>query len=97
MKPRWDILAIGTLVVIAMASLAAATRADEPLPNGAIARLGITALRHNHTISALAFSADGKRLASASWDKTARVWDTATGRELAAERAQSALARLKAP
>jgi WD40 repeat protein len=83
MKARWDILAIGALVVMAMAALAAATRADDqPLPEGAVARLGSHAFRHDHTVSALAFSADGKRLASASWDKTARVWDVETGREL---------------
>jgi WD40 repeat protein/tRNA A-37 threonylcarbamoyl transferase component Bud32 len=34
------------------------------------------------TVYGLAISADGKRLASASHDKTVKVWDTATGREL---------------
>ena len=28
------------------------------------------------------FSPDGKRLATASWDHTAKVWDAATGKEL---------------
>ncbi len=31
-----------------------------------------------------AFSGDGTRVVTASFDKTARVWDAATGRELAA-------------
>ena len=40
---------------------------------------------HTHAIAApngLAFSPDGKRLASASLDKTARIWDVKTGKTL---------------
>src|SRR5262249_19879860 len=33
-------------------------RHDDPLPEGAIGRLGTTRLRHNGSVSALAFSAD---------------------------------------
>jgi WD40 repeat protein/tRNA A-37 threonylcarbamoyl transferase component Bud32 len=42
-----------------------------------------TLLNHQDKVSASDFSRDGKRFVSASLDKTARVWDTATGRELA--------------
>jgi WD40 repeat protein len=35
---------------------------------------------HTETVAGLAFALDGKRLASASLDRTARVWDVSTGR-----------------
>jgi WD40 repeat protein len=54
----------------------------DPLPKGAVARLGSDRLRHTGPVEALCFSADGKVLVSASWDKTARLWDAATGKEL---------------
>jgi WD40 repeat protein len=70
------------LAVVAALAISAAALADEALPAGALARLGTNAFRHQHTVSALQFSADGKLLVSASWDKTARVWEVASGREV---------------
>jgi WD40 repeat protein len=39
---------------------------------------------HGHTrgVNALAWSPDGTRLASSSWDKTVQVWESATGQRL---------------
>src|SRR5579859_1017491 len=59
---------------------------DAPLPDGAVARLGTTRLRTGGTVQFLAFSPDGKRLASWSAihfiSNDCYIWDVATGREL---------------
>ncbi|MBI1916678.1 MAG: sigma-70 family RNA polymerase sigma factor [Planctomycetes bacterium] len=57
-------------------------RHGDPLPPDALARLGTVRWRHGGTVWALAFSPDGKHVASGSADGTARVWDATTGKEL---------------
>lgn len=39
-------------------------------------------LGHTYTISSVTFSPDSTRLATSSWDRTVRVWEVETGKEL---------------
>ncbi len=47
----------------------------EPLPQGAVFRLGSLRLRHGYCLRSLAFTPDGKTLFSAGWDGVIRAWD----------------------
>jgi RNA polymerase sigma factor (sigma-70 family) len=54
----------------------------DPLPAGAIARLGTVRLRQGHNIQTVAFAPDGKSVVSSGGDHLVRQWDVATGRQV---------------
>jgi WD40 repeat protein len=53
----------------------------DPLPPGAVARLGTVRWRHPGGITAIAFAPDGQSLATGGSDQTVRLWEVASGRE----------------
>lgn len=59
------------------------------LPPHVVRVFGENRLRHADRVNAVAYSPDGRRLASASRDGTAKVWDLGTGRELCTYRGHS--------
>jgi WD40 repeat protein len=55
----------------------------DPLPDGAVARLGTLRLRHARGVGIVALAPDGKVVASGDLTATrVSLWDTATGKEL---------------
>src|SRR5262249_8895956 len=54
----------------------------DPLPGGALARLGPTRLRHGADITFVAFGPEGKSLITAGQDNTIRLWDLTSRKEI---------------
>src|SRR5690349_4882425 len=54
----------------------------DPLPAGALARLGTARLRHEADLTFLGFGPGGTTLLTAGRDSTIRLWDLATGKEI---------------
>ncbi|HTU88967.1 MAG TPA: sigma-70 family RNA polymerase sigma factor, partial [Gemmataceae bacterium] len=53
----------------------------DPLPAGAVARLGSVRMRHAHPISGVVFSRDGKSILASDFNSGVHVWDVAEGKE----------------
>src|SRR5690349_20886492 len=73
-------LRLAAAVSLSFASASAA--ADDPLPDGAVARFGSPQFRDQSIGRSLAFSPDGKKLATAGNNGPVSVWDAATGKLL---------------
>ncbi len=54
----------------------------DPLPVGALARLGTVRMRHGHSISGAVFSSDGKSILASDFYSGVHVWDVAEGKEV---------------
>jgi WD40 repeat protein len=52
----------------------------DPLPPGAVARMGTLRWRHSEGVLCMAFSTDGKALAVAGFDGPVRLWDVPSGK-----------------
>jgi WD40 repeat protein len=83
--PRCPRLALAALGLFALPLCAEEPCRDchgDPLPPGAVARLGTVRFRHTDGVCRLAYAPDGSRLATLGRDRTLRVWEAATGRLL---------------
>jgi RNA polymerase sigma factor (sigma-70 family) len=57
-------------------------RYGDPLPPGALTRLGTIRLRHGGHVKSVAFTPDGKSVVSGGFDGWAVLWDVRTGKRL---------------
>ena len=72
---RLSVCMFGCLCALA---LPPAVAADDKVPMPPFVR--VSCKGHTAELASVAFSADGKQLATASFDRTVRLWNTTTGR-----------------
>jgi len=56
--------------------------AGDPLPEGALVRMGTLRWRHKSNVNYVAYLTDGKSIITADGDQTIRLWDRETGKEI---------------
>src|SRR5579875_1166218 len=78
-RTNLSLLILLCLCPVALAAEPKCDRFGDPLPEGAIARLGNLHLRYEAAILSAAFTADGKALATCDWQAIS-YWDPATGK-----------------
>jgi WD40 repeat protein len=64
------------------AEMPAMDQSGDPVPSGAVARLGPTRWRTAGQVSVLRFAADGKTLLSGGYVRGIQLWDAVTGKEV---------------
>jgi WD40 repeat protein len=79
MTTRLSRLCGSLLFVAAMASLSSAGSATDPLPEGAIFRMGSCRLAHGTWLTCVRFSEHDRWVGAADADGGVRLWDVATG------------------
>jgi WD40 repeat protein len=89
MVRRTVLLLIGLFVPVAFVTFAMTppptARTDllgDPLPDGALARIGTLRFRHGVAIASVAYALDGKSVAIRESDGSVCIWDAATGRQI---------------
>ena len=85
MSCRLSRLAVVFVLFLSASIVQAEPRRDADgvaLPDGALVRLGSTRFRHGAAVTSLAYTHDGKFLATGCNDHVIRLWDPSTGQEV---------------
>jgi len=83
MQPAWDTGQVGRLRALLAETEAYPDRGFEWYYWQRLCHLEQhTLIGHRHEVTSMSWSPDGTRLATGSWDGTAKVWEAASGREL---------------
>src|SRR5260370_42008756 len=75
-------LLLFAVAVSARAELPNVDRFGDPLPDGAVARLGSMRFTHSAALEQFAFAADGKTIVFFGRDNIVGRWDAVSGKEL---------------